>query len=159
MKRIINWQLHLMLWILLYKVCTIRYSARLSCRLWGCKNQVLPACYRCMKPVPGLWSWDPFRTLPKNKLKRAELVVESGRVDMSLSLLAAMIITAKNKQTKKGITNTVKEKWRQSGFGWARHHMLEYDCGGVTAEGSRAEGGDKRPPSAPLRLCKPPDLE
>lgn len=44
-------------------VLTIRYSARLSCRLWGCKNQVLPACNCCMKPVPGLWSWDHFRTL------------------------------------------------------------------------------------------------
>lgn len=29
----------------------------------------------------------------------------------------------------------------------------------LTAEGSRAEGGDKSPLVGPLRLCKPPDLE
>lgn len=33
------------------------------------------------------------------------------------------------------------------------------DGGVVSTKGSRAEGGDKRPPIAPLRLCKPPDLE
>lgn len=37
--------------------------------------------------------------------------------------------------------------------------MLEDDGGVVTTAGSRAEGGDKSPPIAPLRLCKPPDFE
>ena len=37
--------------------------------------------------------------------------------------------------------------------------MLEDDGRVVTAEGTRAEGGSQRPPEAPPRLGKHPDLE
>lgn len=37
--------------------------------------------------------------------------------------------------------------------------MLENDGRVVTAEGTRAGGGSQRPPDAPTRLGKQPDLE
>lgn len=66
-------------------------------------------------------------------------------------------ITAK--RPRKGINQysqrEVETKWLWMG----KASRVGNDGRVVSTKGSRAEGGDKRPPVAPLRLCKPPALE
>lgn len=62
-------------------VLTIKYPARLALGIRGREDQDLPAHCHHVCP-PSSWEGDHAGRLPKDKLKRAELVVKSGRVDM-----------------------------------------------------------------------------